>query len=151
MQRQEVGAEFWKSYKGTFSLFPTGLYQHFWSKLQCQLSGRADLIPDKTACHTAGWSSRCRQNLHLWDCSPALQTQMLLWFVPSCLASVAQSERRNSASNTKHQPRSPILMLAPDTMVCIATYLPKSAVCAVEPQAGRTACITTYLLHLLGL
>lgn len=30
-------------------------------------------------------------------------------------------------------------MLPPDTMVCIATYLTKSAACAVKPQAGRTA------------
>lgn len=124
---------------GAFSLVPAGLNQHFWSKRQCRLLRSVDLIPDRTLCQAAGWNSRCRPNLHLWDWPPALQNQMFLWFVLSCSAAVAQSEWRNSALNMKHQPRSPILMLPPDTMVCIATYLTKSAACAVKPQAGRTA------------
>lgn len=98
----------WGSYKGAFSLYegPQGSTSIFgaWS-WRC-LSGRAELSPGKALCHGAGWSSRCRQNLRLWYRPTALQTQMFLWFMPSCLASVAQSERRNSASNMKHQPRS---------------------------------------------
>lgn len=64
-------------------------------------SGAGSLSPDKVLCHGAGWGSRCRQSLCLCYWPTALQTQMLLWFVPSCLASVAQSERRNSALKMK--------------------------------------------------
>ena len=96
--------------------------------------GRAELSPDKVLCHRAGWSSRCRRDLRFWYWPTALQTQMFLWFVPSCLASVAQSERRNSAANMKHQPRS-------DNLDASARY--DRVHCHLSPSICHVRCATT--------
>lgn len=53
-------------------------------------SGGGDQEEQTTLLQQA-WS----QNHDLWCCPSAVQTQMFLRFMPSCLASVAQSERRN--------------------------------------------------------
>lgn len=53
-------------------------------------SGRRDQ-EEQTTLLQQGWN----QNHHFWCCPSAVQAQMFLWFIPSCLALVAQSERRN--------------------------------------------------------
>lgn len=96
----------------------------------------AELSPDKALCHKASCSSRCRQNLLLWYWPTALQTQMFLWFMPSCLASVAQSEKkkRNSSSNMKHRPRS-------DNLDASTRYT--RVHCHLSPSICRVRCATT--------
>ena len=55
--------------------------------------------------------------------------------MPSCLASVAPSERRNSASNTKHQPRS-------DNLDASTRY--DRVHCHLSPSICRVRCATTH-------
>lgn len=126
----------WGRYQGAFSLYEgpqvsTSIFGA-WS-WRC-LAGGAELSPDKALCHGAGWRSRCRQNLRLWYWPTVPQTQMFLGFMPSCLASVAQSERRNSASNMKHQPRS-------DNLDGSARY--DRVHCHLSPSICLVRCATT--------